>query len=126
MLDHRIFDERPVCQERMIRFLEKMGYAYVSRSEAELKRGPLNNVLFKDEIVKFMRSQHYTYLGFERPFSDESIEKAVKELDVSLLQGLAMASKEVYNLLTLGISVEERIVVDKQEPVKKSFDLKYI
>lgn len=126
MLDHRIFDERPVCQERMIRFLEKMGYTYVSRSEAELKRGPLNNVLFKDEIVKFMRSQHYTYLGFERPFSDESIERAVKELDVSLLQGLALASKEVYNLLTLGISVEERIVVDKQEPVKKSFDLKYI
>lgn len=126
MLDHRIFNERPECQERMIRFLEKMGYEYVSRSEAELKRGTLNNVLFKDELVKFMRSQHYTYMGFERPFSDEGIERAIKELDVSLLQGLALASKEVYNLLTLGISVEEKIVVDKHDPVKKSFDIKYI
>lgn len=126
MLDHRIFNERPECQERMLRFLEKLGYEYVSRSEAELKRGKLANVLFTDEIIKFMRGQHYTYMGFERPFSDESIYRAIKELDVSLLQGLALASREIYNLLTLGISVEEKIVVDKNEPVKKSFDLKYI
>lgn len=126
MLDHRIFNERPECQERMLRFLEKLGYEYVSRSEAELKRGKLSNVLFTDEVVKFMRGQHYTYMGFERPFSDESIDRAVRELDVSLLQGLALASKEVYNLLTLGISVEEKIVVDKNEPVRRSFDLMYI
>lgn len=126
MLDHRIFNERPECQERMLRFLEKLGYEYVSRSEAELKRGKLANVLFTDEIIKFMRGQHYTYMGFERPFSDESIYRAIKELDVSLLQGLALASREIYNLLTLGISVEEKIVVDKNEPIKKSFDLKYI
>ena len=126
MLDHRIFNERPECQERMLRFLEKLGDEYVSRSEAELKRGKLANVLFTDEIIKFMRGQHYTYMGFKRPFSDESIYRAIKELDVSLLQGLALASREIYNLLTLGISVEEKIVVDKNEPIKKSFDLKYI
>ena len=126
MLDHRIFNERPECQERMLRFLEKLGYEYVSRSEAELKRGKLANVLFTDEIIKFMRGQHYSYMGFERPFSDESIYRAIKELDVSLLQGLALASRDIYNLLTLGISVEEKIVVDKNEPIKKSFDLKYI
>ena len=73
MLDHRIFNERPECQERMLRFLENLGYEYVSRSEAELNRGKLANVLFTDEIIKFMRGQHYTCMGFKRPFYDESI-----------------------------------------------------
>ena len=126
MLDHKIFNERPESQDRMIKFLQKMGYQYVSRSEAELKRGNLSKVLFEDELAKFLRTQSFNYMGFERPFSNESIDKAIKELDTSLLQGLAMASKEIYNLLTLGISVEERIVVDKLEPVKRSFDLQYI
>lgn len=37
-----------------------------------------------------------------------------------------MASKEIYNLLTLGISVEENVVIDQDVPVRQSFDLSYI
>lgn len=37
-----------------------------------------------------------------------------------------MASKEIYNLLTLGVSVEESVVIDKDVPVRQSFDLSFI
>ena len=126
MPNHRIFNERPECQERLIKFLENLGYTYVSRSEAENKRGRLSNVIFEDELIRFLNKQTYKYNGYEFNFSGESISKAVKAIDSSLLQGLSLASKEVYNLLTLGISLEEDITIDKDMPVRQSFDLNYI
>lgn len=126
MPNHIIFNERPECQDRLVQFLINMGYEYVSRSEAEIKRKNLKNVLFEDELIRFLKKQTYNYAGHELLFSGESITKAVKELDVSLLQGLSMASKEVYNLLTLGISLEESIAIDSDIPVKQSFDLHYV
>ena len=126
MVSHTIFNERPECQDRLIKVLEKLGFKYVSRSEAEEKRGKLSNVLFEDELVKFLNMQTYKYKNNNYRFSGESISKAVRAIDVSLVQGLAMASKEIYNLLTLGISVEERITIDKDSPCVQSFDLHYI
>ena len=126
MPSHTIFNERPECQDRLIQFLINMGYDYVSRSEAESKRRNLSSVLFEDELIRFLQKQTYTYNGHELLFSGESITKAVKELDASLLQGLSMASKEIYHHLTLGISLEESIAIDSDIPVKQSFDLHYI
>ncbi|WP_294409930.1 type I restriction endonuclease subunit R [uncultured Ruminococcus sp.] len=126
MPNHMIFNERPECQDRVIAFLQKMGYEYVSRSEAEQKRGSLSKVIFTDELIRFLNKQTYKYKNYELNFSGESIQRAITALDASLLQGLAMASKEIYNLLTLGISVEENIVIDQDIPVRQSFDLSYI
>ncbi len=126
MANHAIFNERPECQERLIQFLINMGYEYVSRSEAESKRGNLTKVVLEDELIRFLKKQTYKYNGHELLFSGESITKAVNALDASLLQGLSMASKEIYNHITLGISLEESIAIDKDIPVKQSFDLNYI
>lgn len=126
MPNHKMFNERSECQDRLIKFLQSMGYEYVSRSEAELKRKSLSKVLFEDELIRFLSKQTYKFKGHELLFSGESISKAVKALDASLLQGLSMASKEIYNLLTLGISLEESITIDKDIPVRQSFDLNYI
>lgn len=126
MPNHKMFNERPECQDRLIKFLENMGYEYVSRSEAELKRKSLSRVIFEDELIRFLSKQTYKFKGHELLFSGDSISKAVNALDASLLQGLSMASKEIYNLLILGISLEESIALDKDIPVKQSFDLSYI
>lgn len=126
MPNHTIFNERPECQDRLIQFLINMGYDYVSRSEAESKRKNLSSVLFEDELIRFLNRQTYKYNDYELHFTGESISKAVKALDASLLQGLSMASKEIYNLLTLGISLEESITIDRDVPVRQSFDLNYI
>ena len=126
MPNHYIFNERPECQDRLIAFLQKMGYQYVSRSEAEQKRGSLSKVIFTDELIRFLNTQSFKYKNYELNFSGESVQRAVNALDASLLQGLSMASKEIYNLLTLGISLEENVVIDQDVPVRQSFDLSYI
>ncbi|MFV0470167.1 MAG: type I restriction endonuclease, partial [Dysgonomonas sp.] len=103
-----------------------MGYEYVSRSEAEEKRGSFSKVVFEDELIRFLKKQTYKFKEHDLLFSGESISRAVRAIDTSILQGLTLASKEIYNLLTLGISLEENIVIDRDMPVKQSFDLNYI
>ena len=126
MTNHTIFNERPESQDRMIKMLTKMGYEYVSRSDAELKRKSLSKVIFEDELIRFLKKQQYSYGGFEYNFSAESISKAIREIDASLLQGLMMSSKEIYNLLIDGISLPETLVIDNNNLGLQSFDLHYI
>ncbi len=126
MLNHTIFNERPECQDRLIKFLVNMGYDYVSRSDAENKRKSLAKVIFEDELIRFLKTQTYKYKNQEYHFAGESIMKAIRGLDVPLLQGLMQSSKEIYHMLTLGVSIEETIVIDSDVPVKQSFDLSFI
>lgn len=125
-MNHTIFNERPESQDRMIKMLIGMGYEYVSRSEAEEKRGNLSNVIFEDELRAFLNAQQYMFRGKEYHFSAESVTRAIRELDASLLQGLLMASKDVYNHLTSGISVEEKLFIEGDNLGTHSFDLQYI
>ena len=125
-LKHQIFNERPESQDRLIKMLVKMGFEYVSRSEAERKRGKLNNVLFIDELTEFLNKQKYNYKGIDFSFSGESISRAVREINVSLIHGLLPASKEIFTNLTLGISVTESISIDSDIYDQQSFDLNYI
>lgn len=126
MIDHTIFNERPESQDRMLNMLIKMGYEYVSRSDAEAKRGSLSKVIFEDELARFLSGQHYIFRGREYNFSAESVSRAIRELDASLLKGLMMASKEIYNHLTGGISLEEKLCIDGDNLGIQSFDLNYI
>ncbi|MBR2372203.1 MAG: HsdR family type I site-specific deoxyribonuclease, partial [Clostridia bacterium] len=66
------------------------------------------------------------FRGKEYNFSAESVTRAIRDLDASLLQGLLMASKDVYNHLTSGISVEEKLFVEGDNLGTHSFDLHYI
>lgn len=125
-MNHTIFNERPESQDRMIKMLIGMGYEYVSRSEAEEKRGNLSNVIFEGELRAFLNAQQYMFRGKEYHFSAESVTRAIRELDASLLQGLLMASKDVYNHLTSGISVEEKLFIEGDNLGTHSFDLQYI
>lgn len=43
MADHTIFNERPESQNRALKVIEKLGYTFVPRSEAEAKRGSRNS-----------------------------------------------------------------------------------
>lgn len=126
MMDHTMFNERPESQDRMLKMLIQMGYEYVSRSDAEAKRGSLSKVVFEDELARFLRGQHFSFRGKDYNFSAESISRAIRELDASLLKGLLMASKEIYSHLINGISLEEKLCIDGDNLGVQSFDLNYI
>jgi type I site-specific deoxyribonuclease, HsdR family len=122
MPDHTIFNERPESQERAIKVLEKLGYQYIPRSQAEAWRGRLSNVLFPEVLRDFLHRQSFTYRGKQTPFSDRSIGKAINDIDVPLISGLISASKSIYDLLISGNSYEEELY----DGGRQSFDLRFI
>lgn len=122
MPDPTIFNERPESQDRAIKVLEKLGYTYVPRAEAERKRGSRVRVLFEDELHKFLSKQTFPFRNERRPFSLGSIGKAVRELDIPLNNGLAITNKQIYDLLCGGKSLEESL----PDGSMQSFDLNYI
>lgn len=68
MLDQAMFDERPESQNRAIKVLEGLGYQYVPRSQAEILRGRLDQVLFPEVLREFLQRQSFVYRGRQTPF----------------------------------------------------------
>ena len=66
-MTHAIFNECPESQDRALKVLEKLGYTYVSRSDAEAKRGSRNRVLFEDELHKFLNTKRFSF-GSKKSF----------------------------------------------------------
>lgn len=122
MLEHAVFDERPESQDRAIRVLERLGYQYVPRSQAEILRQRLANVLFPEVLREFLHRQSFVYRGRQTPFSDRSIGRAIGDIDASLVSGLMSASKTVYGMLLAGNSYEEELF----DGCRQSFDLGFI
>ncbi|MDO4570576.1 MAG: HsdR family type I site-specific deoxyribonuclease [Planctomycetia bacterium] len=121
--DPDIFLERTQSQDRAIEVLQKMGYEFVSRAEADVKRYKrFRNVLFMDELRKFLASQTFRYKGRQIPFSERTIGNAIRDIDVPLQNGLMVASKSIYNMLLMGKSYEEMLF----DGTKQSFDLPFI
>ncbi len=121
-LNHFQHNERPESQEPAIKLLEKLGWIYISPTEAEKQRGSLYNVILKDDLMNFLKSQRYDYKGEKFQFSSGNIARAISDIDVPLQSGLMKTSKEIYDLLTYGKSYEE----DLYDGGKSSFDLKFI
>lgn len=121
-LNHYQHNERPESQEPAIKLLEKLGWIYISPTEAEKQRGSLYNVILKDDLMNFLKSQRYDYKGEKFQFSSSNIARAISDIDVPLQSGLMKTSKEIYDLLTYGKSYEE----DLYDGGKSSFDLKFI
>ena len=122
MPDHRIFNERPESQDRALRVIEKLGYTFISRSEAEKKRGFLNHVLFNDELENYLSRQTYKYGEDERYFSGGSISSAIRALEVRNIPDLYTANKTIHELMCGGKSMEE----DLPNGTRQSFDIGFI
>ena len=121
-LNHYQYNERPESQEPAIELLEKLGWKYLSPTDAEKQRGNLYNVILKDDLMNFLKEQRYEYKGEKFQFSSSNIARAISDIDVPLQSGLMKTSKEIYDLLIYGKSYEE----DLYDGGKSSFDLKFI
>lgn len=106
-----------------IELLCKLGYTYLSPEECLRQRGSLQEVLLKDILRKQLHAlNQFTYGGVAYKFTAENIEKAVKDLDEPLTDGLIRTSEKIYDALMLGKSYLETLV----DGTAKSFNLKYI
>ncbi|MBL37667.1 MAG: restriction endonuclease subunit R [Xanthomonadales bacterium] len=117
------FDEKHLSQIPAVQVLVNLGYEYLSPSEALAARGgKASQVLLEDILrdqLKALNRIHYR--GESYLFSEENIQTAIQRLKNVKYDGLLKTNEAVYDLLTLGVALEQSIEGDR-----KSFDLNFI
>lgn len=118
------FREDHISQIPALQLLMKLGYEYISPEDALISRGgKTTNVLLEDILRKQLeRINSISYKGNTFGFSAGNIQTGIQAFkDVPMNEGYIAATEYVYNLLTLGKTLEQNIDGDK-----KSYNLQYI
>jgi len=103
--------------------LVKLGYEYVTPEAARRERGGrLSGVFLEDTLRDQLKKiNRVRTRGAEYLFSEENIQEAVQRLKNVKFDGLQRTNEVVYDLLTLGVSLEQTV-----DGSTKSFHLSYI
>ena len=103
--------------------LINLGFDYITPEQAVAQRGgQLANVLLEDTLrEQLKRINRIHYKGREYLFSEENVQSAIRKIRNVPYQGLQKTNEAVYDLLTLGVALEQTIEGDS-----KSFSLNYI
>lgn len=120
------FREDHISQIPALQMLIKLGFKYLTPEEAFIERGGKTSNVILERILKkqlqSMQINNIQYKGREEKFSEGNISTAISSLkEIDLVEGYMAASQAVYDLITLGKSLEQSISGDK-----KSFTLNYI
>lgn len=119
------FKEDHISQIPALQLLIKMGYTYLNQEEAMLARGnKTSGVLLEDILRKQLKELNKARLSSHKSvaFSDSNIEAGIAALrDIPMVDGYMATSQKIYELLTLGKSLDQSVEGDR-----KSFDLHYI
>lgn len=123
MTDAFRFDEKYLSQIPALQMLVNLGYQYLTPAEGLAARGGKAGSVLLEEILRerlktFNRIQHK---GGSYLFSEENIQSAIQRLKNVKYDGLLKTNEAVYDLLTLGVALEQSIEGDL-----KSFTLNYV
>ncbi len=105
------FLESHVCQIPALQLLQQLGYSYLSPEEAAVeRRGKLGGVLMENILkAQLRRLNRVVAKGREVPFTEDAINQAVERLRSIPFDGLCRTSEAIFDLLTLGISVDQEV-----------------
>jgi type I restriction enzyme R subunit len=117
------FNEKYLSQIPALQMLVNLGFEYLSPEKAlKLRLGKYSNVLLegilREQLKRINRIQHK---GREYLFSEENIQSAMQKLKNVKYDGLQKTNEVIYDLLTLGTTLEQSVEGDS-----KSFNLRYI
>ena len=117
------FNEKHLSQIPALQLLANLGYRYLTPAEAlAMRGGRLSNVLLeevlRDSLKRINRIQHK---GDSYLFSEENLQSAIQRLKNVKYDGLLKTNEAVYDLLTLGVALEQSV-----EGAVRSFTLNYI
>lgn len=117
------FQEAPISQIPALRFLQQLGFSYLSPEEVAVERnGRMGRVLLEKTLAgQLRRLNKIRFKGREVAFSEENIAKAVEALRDLPFEGVVRTSEKAYDLLTLGKSLDQSI-----DDETKGFNLRYI
>lgn len=117
------FNEKYLSQIPALQILMNLGYDYLPPDKSlKARQGKTGNVLLEDILREQLKKiNRIRYKGREFLFSEENIQSAVQKLKNIKYDGLLKTNEAVYDLLTLGTSLEQAVEGDS-----KSFNLRYI
>lgn len=117
------FQESHISQIPAVQLLQQLGYSYLSPEEVYAeRRTKLRHVLLESVLARQLRRLNtIAFKGQSVPFSDENIARAIEALREPPFDGLVRTSEKVYDLLTLGKSLDQTI-----DGVTKGFTLRYV
>ena len=117
------FLEAHISQIPALRLLQQLGYTYLTPEEVAVeRRGKLRHVLLEKVLAgQLKRLNRISFKGREVGFTDENISAGIEALRDVPFDGLVRTSEKVYDLLTLGKSLEQTI-----EGETKGFTLRYV
>ena len=118
------FKEDHISQLPALKMLLNLGYTYLSPNDAMKERGGKTSSVLLEDILQsqLIKLNKIRYKGKFHDFSTSNIQSAIQFLkDFRMHEGYMEACKNVYDMLTLGISLEQSIEGDK-----KSYTVKFI
>lgn len=122
-MERDIFGEDNSSKYPAIEVLKKLDYTYISPDGISgLKRGKSTPILTKILEKKLKELNDYEYKGKVYKFNEEIIKKAIKDIDVPIIEGLVNANEKIYDMLMLGKAYEV-FTVDGN---KRSYNINYI
>ncbi len=109
-----------------IDLLQKIGYTYLTPAEALAHRqGKRAKIILEDILTaQLHKLNRIDTRGQTHPFSDANIQKAVAEISQFPYDALYTTSTALYDLITLGKSIEQTIDGDKKSPQLQYIDWK--
>jgi len=117
------FNEKYLSQIPALQVLINLGFEYLSPEAAFTERQRKTGNVLLEGILRNQLKQlnRINYKGREYLFSEENIQTAIQTLKNVKFDGLLRTNEAVYDLITLGKSLEQSIEGDS-----KSFTLNYI
>jgi type I restriction enzyme R subunit len=117
------FNEALLSQIPALQLLVNLGYQYLTPEQTLAMRGgrPGNVLLeeiLRDSLKRINRIQHK---GEQYLFSEENLQSAIQRLKNVKYDGLLKTNEAVYDLLTLGVALEQAV-----EGAVRSYTLNYI
>src|SRR5690625_2386454 len=108
MMSKYMYGERTSSQEPALEILQKLGYEYISPEKAVSMRDnlyhPVLTTVLKEQLEKI---NEYEYKGKYYSFSKANVERALRDIDIPLTEGIVNTNEKIYDLLMLGKSYEE-------------------
>lgn len=117
------FQESLISQIPALRLLQQLGFTYLSPEECAVERqGRLGRVILEKVLAgQLRRLNRISFKGREVAFTEENIGKGIEALRDIPFEGLVRTSEKVYDLLTLGKSLDQAI-----DGESKGFTLRYV
>ena len=123
LMDAFRFDEKYLSQFPALQVLVNLGYQYLTPAQVQAARGARTGNVLLEEILReqLKIANQIQHKGGSYLFSEENIQSAIQRLKNIKYDGLLKTNETVYDLLTLGVALEQSVEGDL-----KSFTLNYV